>query len=72
MTITAAEVFRDYATADVPVSGAHKPSKSEIRALLARLEASADLVDAAISSDITNATYRGDLARRQLLFTSAI
>lgn len=32
MALTAAEVFRDYATDGVPASGVHEPKKSEIRA----------------------------------------
>lgn len=36
--LTAAEVYRDFETDGVPSSGAHKPKKSEIRALLGGYE----------------------------------
>lgn len=39
MTITAAEVYRDFEVDGDPSSGAHKPIKADIRALLAVLEA---------------------------------
>ncbi|MBX6427130.1 MAG: oxidoreductase, partial [Variibacter sp.] len=38
MTLTANEVFRDYVLAGLPSSGAHKPKKEEVRALLTRME----------------------------------
>ncbi|WP_416192947.1 hypothetical protein [Nitrobacter sp. TKz-YC01] len=44
MTLTADEVYRDYATNGVPSSGAHKPNKREIRKLLTGYESVIDAV----------------------------
>lgn len=38
MSFTASEVYRDYVTDGVPPSGAHKPKKADIRALLTQYE----------------------------------
>jgi hypothetical protein len=44
VTLTAAQVYRDYETDGVPSSGAHKPKKSEIRQLLGQYESAANAV----------------------------
>lgn len=71
-TKTAAELLRDYEIDGVPSSGAHAPIKSDLRQYFSEIEASLALVDAAVSSDLTNAAYRAAYARRTLLFTFAI
>jgi hypothetical protein len=71
-TPNAAAVYRDYETDGVPSSGAHNVLKSDVRNYLSQVEASLALVDDAVSSDLTNASYRATYAARSVLFTFAI